>query len=304
MRPSKILDGDLGTFEAKIAVGEEQQMVYTESDEGPFYLSPSEREAKKRNRNTGRTITKKRRKAELQDDLKAKGINSRGTLIEIQKLCEENSIAIDMNHEVVEEGWLNKPKGALQILWERGFIDPQRAKDEYTMKGKKDAFGILIPGTSIEEMMNLQSDFLNEETLLQYHGRMLGVIVDRTPKCHPEMAGEGIEYAWGCSKQVYRHFPISQKRSKAKFIESVQKALSREVLSTYRMRMFSRRARKYMLAYKSIQEQQQEQNNNNTQQKVSHSIIEQVMKKYKSHRSAADFDVGYISAIVAKMRTM
>jgi hypothetical protein len=42
--------------------------------------------------------------------------------------------------------------------------------------------------------MEQLSDFQDEETLLQYHGRMLGVKVDQTPKCHPEMAGEGIEY--------------------------------------------------------------------------------------------------------------
>jgi hypothetical protein len=47
-------------------------------------------------------------------------------------------------------------------------------------------------------MMDSQMDFIEEETLLQYHGRQLGVIIDRTPKCHPEMAGEGIEYNWGC----------------------------------------------------------------------------------------------------------
>jgi hypothetical protein len=37
-------------------------------------------------------------------------------------------------------------------------------------------------------------DFLEEERLLQYHSRLIGILVDCTPICHPELAGEGIEY--------------------------------------------------------------------------------------------------------------
>ena len=47
--------------------------------------------------------------------------------------------------------------------------------------------------------MSKQPDFLEEETLLQYYARELGVESDRSPKCHPEIAGEGIEFDWGCS---------------------------------------------------------------------------------------------------------
>ena len=45
-------------------------------------------------------------------------------------------------------------------------------------------------------------DFEEEETLLQPSGREMGVLVDWTPKCHCELAGEGIEYSWGCAKKV------------------------------------------------------------------------------------------------------
>ena len=88
----------------------------------------------------------------------------------------------------------------LQVLYERGFLDPTKI-NTYTLDGKKDEYGHLIPGTSLKEMMNFLVDFAEEETLLQYHGRFLGVIVDRTPKCHPEIAGEGIEYDWAAAKK-------------------------------------------------------------------------------------------------------
>ena len=81
--------------------------------------------------------------------------------------------------------------------------------------------------------------------------------VERTPKCHPEIAGEGIEYDWGCAKGVYRRLPISEKRSKIKFRESVEKSMhSTEVLTIERRRLFSKRAREYMLAYSILDKEE------------------------------------------------
>jgi hypothetical protein len=55
--------------------------------------------------------------------------------------------------------------------------------------------------TSIIYVLNLLPDFQEEETMLMVYGKQMGVTADRTPKCHPEMTGEGIEYAWAGSKQ-------------------------------------------------------------------------------------------------------
>jgi hypothetical protein len=49
--------------------------------------------------------------------------------------------------------------------------------------------------TSLIYLLNLLPDFQDEETILMVYGKQMGVTVDRTPKCHPEMAGEDIEYA-------------------------------------------------------------------------------------------------------------
>ena len=72
--------------------------------------------------------------------------------------------------------------------------------------------------------MMLQSDFMNEITLLQHHGIKMGVIIDRSPKCHPELAGKGIEYDWGLSKLHYRRNPQKYKRSKEKFHSLVEES--------------------------------------------------------------------------------
>ena len=51
----------------------------------------------------------------------------------------------------------------------------------------------------LRTMIASMPDFENEETRLQYVGRKLGIVVDRSPKYHPEVAGEDIEYFWGCA---------------------------------------------------------------------------------------------------------
>jgi hypothetical protein len=74
--------------------------------------------------------------------------------------------------------------------------------------------------------MSLLINFIQEETLLQHHGGLLGVKVERILKHHPELAGEGVECDWGCSKNVYRRMPIAEKRTKKKFLESVSENCS------------------------------------------------------------------------------
>ena len=90
---------------------------------------------------------------------------------------------------------------------------------------KKNEYGHVLPGTSLKLTINTLIYFQDEETLLQYHGRLLGVVVDRTPKCHPEITGMGIEYDWGASKLYYCCLRISDKRTKEKFRKSVKKVL-------------------------------------------------------------------------------
>jgi hypothetical protein len=152
---------------------------------------------------------------------------------------------------------------------------------------------------SLRMMMSAYIGFIEEETLLQYHGKTLGVIVDRTPTCHPKIPGEGIEYTWGCSKGKYCQLPLSAKRRKDNFWNSVRQCLDcDEILTVERQRMFRKRARQHMLiAYHSIEiskdrsksEVTEEMNNDvekneNTQVKLEMSayLVEKIIKKYKS----------------------
>ena len=230
-----------------------------------------------------------------------------GSLKQLQAIATRNNIPIEKELDVIDEGWEGKPKGMFQILFERGFIDPAKPTKFYSLKGSKDAFGNTIVGSSLKELMESLIDFADEETLLQYNARLMGVHVDRTPKCHPEMAGEGVEYSWGCAKGLYRRLPLKDKKSKEKFRESVRKCLSTGNIDKKQQRKFSRRAREYMLAYRAIEQQQatnNSDNENNNKIEMSRMMIEKIIKKYKCHRSAETFDRGFIDAIVSKMKVV
>jgi hypothetical protein len=53
---------------------------------------------------------------------------------------------------------------------------------------------------------------MEEETMLQSIAHKLGVHVDRTPKCHCKLAGEGSEYAWACSKNKHHSILLKTKK--------------------------------------------------------------------------------------------
>ena len=201
------------------------------------------------------------------------------------------------------------------ILYERGWLDPTNIV-HYTEKGKKndsrtpnntpvDPTGCNF---SIRKILQLQTDFANELTLLQYHGQKLGVAVDRTPKCHPEMAGEGIEYLWGLAKMWYRKAPITKKRSKDTFRKLVKEATDcGSVLNICRVRSCSKKARAYMKLYKAVQELSTE-GDDYSSIPDKFSVMEGALKSYskqkrkgKTHRSVLDRNAPDIMEIAASI---
>jgi hypothetical protein len=283
--------GYLGPYPSKLKPGDVQSMVFNEADDGPFWMTREEQENKRHDKtindqSTSRTL----RKGELKVILAEKNISTKGTSKELLKRAQEHNIETKVTSSKVIEGWQGKAKGLLQVLWERGFIDADNHQ-KYTMNGRQDACGVLMPETSLIHLMSSCVDFEEEESLLQANGRELGVLVDRTPKCHCELAGEGIEYSWGCSKNVYRSLRIHEKRGKENFRKSVDKCLDREILSTERIRKFSRRARQYICAYYKIAiEQEQWEETNKTHLDSTPIEVEKMVKLFKTHRCAMDFD--------------
>ena len=167
----------------------------------------------------------------------------------------------------------------------------------YTVNGRKDRYGNAIPDTNLRQMMEECLDFINERTLLQESMHQIGITVHRSPKCHAELAGEGVEYSWGFSKNAYRRLPMSEKRSKEKFRQSVRLVLSRTKLNKQRVRKFARRARGYICAYYHLAYGSDE-HNIAVGEHISPAIIERIVKMFKTHRCALDFEGKFIKVEV------
>ena len=192
----------------------------------------------------------------------------------------------------------------LQVLWERGFINTaegeKKAYQSYSIKGYTDQFGNHRPDTSLKELMSSCMDFVEEETMLQSIARDLGVRVDRTPKCHCELAGEGIEYAWACSKNKYRTILLENKRGKENFINTVRSCISRDHITRERAQKFAKRARRYIMGYHVLHQQQHNEAQDSSScsnEAIVPIKLEQMVKQFKTHRCALDFDYSFCKEV-------
>ena len=132
--------------------------------------------------------------------------------------------------------------------------------------------------------------------MLQYHAKQLGAILIRTPKCHSKLASEDIEYYWAYAKNAYRQMPMKNKKGKNNFRISVRKSF--EGITLEMARKFARRARTYIITYDFIKK-----NNKEGNEKMNVNIIDKVVKKFKSHRSALDFDKNFITSMKATIKS-
>lgn len=218
----------------------------------------------------------------------------------MQTFAENYNIALRYDAPVIKKGWEGKQKGLKQVLWERGFID-ESLLDEYRVTLEKDENGAVVEDSedySMLFMMGTCIDFAEEKSALASVGERLGVEVYITPKFHAEIAGEGIEYAWGMAKGKYRRMPLADKKGKKdKFQELVKACLSRNVLTTECIRKLSRRARAYICAYYFIEKN----SGDDSSQVTTLPEIEALMKQFKTHRSALDFDRAFCEAQVRVM---
>ena len=142
---------------------------------------------------------------------------------DIETLAAQFGVDLQYEERVLKDkGWVGQQKGLLQVLWERGWInDSLPVNKHYTVNGRKDRYGNILMGTNLRQIMEACLDFINERTLLQESMYKLGVTVHQSPKYHCEVAGEGIKYSWGFSKNQYRCLSMSAKKTKEKFWQSV-----------------------------------------------------------------------------------
>ena len=103
-------------------------MCLSENDIGPCYLSPSQREKHCYNIKTGKSYQKRIPVHELKKNLKEAGIiKTVGNWQKLAKQAQNLNIPTHYAKESIKPGWVNKPKGAHQILFERGWINPTKS---------------------------------------------------------------------------------------------------------------------------------------------------------------------------------
>ena len=213
-------------------------MKFSSKDKGPFYLQhPSTHKYPK---DTGKRKKRNKTKEEILVELKKKGdftITHYMTTKQVSALAVTKSITLTKNEKVIEPGWMGEPKGMLQVLFERGYIDTNRLK-MYSEKGLKDhhdsTTGKLMKDYeqfSLRKLMEQQVDFINEPsameklftTLFQQGPQTIYLLT--SPNYHCEIVGEGVEYCWGLTKRYFRKILLSNKNTKEKFNDMVTETM-------------------------------------------------------------------------------
>ena len=300
-------------------------MTFCDTDIGPFYLSEDEREKRKYDIETNEEKEIIHTRAFLIDQIKEKtGMKKvRGNLDEVQKLATNLNIPTKTTSKKILEGWVGKPKGMMQVLWERGFLNPSKSSNElmrlYRFKKDKQTKQD-IPGSSLIEIIENLPDFKTELTLLQYRASQLGVTVECSPKFHPEIAGEGVEFCWALGKNTYRTHGVEEKRTKSKYLQLVKKCTCSEtVITMQEVRKFRRRTRRYMLAYYALEQAKASRDTADAADKsqdndgidfnlpeMSSALVEKIIKVYKkphkAHCNILDSEKSFLNSAAKIMR--
>lgn len=201
---------------------------------------------------------------------------------------EWQSNASERERESEASGWLNQPKGLKQYLFERGFWHPSNSQ---TLDGTVDVLGNIkrweeelvledgskkkiIVSSSLRECAEYLYDFANEITQLEQLVMDLGHRMDKSPKYHPEIAGEGIELCWGKSAYDFRH--NTNTGSVSDLRRNAMKSLGPLVLPKVRIRRFERMIWRYKQVYRHFSK--------GDATPVEHSEIERLQQVMKKHR--------------------
>lgn len=255
------LGNNPGDPATRLKVGDCQYMVFRQGDPPPQFDKSAQPLDFVTGENKTRTLKVKELKKALKDkfpDLQARTFDAM-LLPELKAQAATSGIPLTVVEGEVTKGYVGKPKGLRQVLYERGLLDPSRIAMYYNdPKGSDEEDEPFC----LKQLMGKCADFLEEETQMEFIMKKLHVTVEMSPKCHPELAGQGIEYCWGKSKKYFRaqRSAIAGSINEAAFSDLVAKSLrggptdssSDAPLQMEAVLRFSRRAHYYRMAYYSM----------------------------------------------------
>jgi hypothetical protein len=169
-----------------------------------------------------------------------------------EKAVTENKNPADVDRTIVVRGFIGQPKGIEQILRERGLYCDGMVMSKTKMdENKLRLQGKPVPDASmyLDRVLGACTDFREEISALDSLIYEKGHIILRGVKCHPEMAGCGVEYVLGASKRYFR----KESDCQASTLNSrVLRSLQPDVIPLSMQWKFERRARLYMFMYRKI----------------------------------------------------
>jgi hypothetical protein len=218
---------------------------------------------------TGKTITRELSVPKMKACLDTEKLNSDGKRQVLFERCVEAGLPVKLTFPVMTPGYVGEPKGATHIAFKCGFFyaslklpngkkvsfsgsKVQEAEAAKLNEAQEAVASTIIVDhrkkmkpkvkrdkeTSVPEILKRCEDFANETPQLEFIAhKYLGAFICLTPKCHPKIAGRGIEYAWGYAKLRFRRGINDAVASHLE--ENVKAALSREVLTINRIRKFA-----------------------------------------------------------------
>ncbi|KAI2509347.1 hypothetical protein MHU86_5100 [Fragilaria crotonensis] len=310
-------EGYLGSFPRTLEPGDTQSLVFSESDSGPFWLSDSQRDECRRDKRYGTFNNVKLTNTEMKEELGKKGIaeedaTSQRTTRQLRDLCRQHQIPIsrpvenviernraELELELRSRGILTKggldgeSEGVITSVVERGKLTAQGSSSTH-LPERRATLGLLLTTVQTYGISWVYVTTLSTKRMLQHIAKRLGTEVLLTPKCHAELAGEGVEYIWGGAKGEYRRFSLAEKRGKDNFKSSLHHCLSEEVITIERVRKYARRARQYLMAYHAIDSGQVDAQTRHDCLKYGPVAVDKLINNFKTHRCAFDFDYKFI----------
>jgi len=191
-----------------------------------------------------------------------------------------------------------------QINYERGlWLQDMHGKMTETDIKKKERKGVrgqpwkYNPLLDAALVLSNCADFKYEKSELQELVESRGHILLISVKCHPEMAGVGVEYCWGKLKYEHRHRNCQKDKRKSgqEFKDNITRLCKDEtILPMTRIWKFSRRTREYMMLYMDYNERSS--TSECTYKHITHKELEDMKQKCKTHRNIMELEKSFLDA--------
>jgi hypothetical protein len=191
---------------------------------------------------------------------------------------------------MVKRGYVGMAKGIQQVLWERGlWVEGMVMSLTDKAKSKILVAHKALPQEHLlaDKVLAACPDFMEEKSALADLIESRGHILLLSVKCHPEMAGCGIEFCWGMSKRLFRKNNQIGKLQTKDLQLKIEASLSKEVVSLKNVWEFERRTRTYMRMYRDI-------GLGESTDKLSYKGLEDQMKIYKWHRNIEETESQFL----------